>query len=101
MDIPKIETILDDTKQLHDEVKLKLHLGSAEVKTQLAGLESTLTTLTSKVQKIADVAGDSAKELSTAAELGFKGDSKEDVNIALELAANELKESYKKIQNLL
>ena len=101
MNIPKIETILDDTKQLHDEVKLKLHLGSAEVKTEIEGLESTLTTLKSKVKKIADVAGDSAKELSTAAELGFQGDSKEDVNIALELAANELKESYKKIQKLI
>jgi len=100
MNIPKITTILDDTKQLHDEVKLKLHLGSAEAKTQLESLESSMTTLKSKIAKIADVAGDSAKELSTAAELGFTGKSKEDVSIALELAANELKESYKKIQNL-
>ena len=101
MNIPKITTILDESKTLHDELKLKLHLGSAEVKSELEGLESTLTTLKSKVAKIADVAGDSAKELSTAAELGFTGESKEDVSVALELAANEIKESYKKIQKLI
>ena len=100
MNIPKLNTILDDAKQIKDELKLKLHLGTAEVKTELSSLEGTYDTLKSKVTKIAGVAGDSAKELSVAAELGFKGDSKEDVNIALELAANELKSSYKKIQKL-
>ena len=99
MNIKKIETILDDTKQLQDEMKLKLHLGSAEAKQQLEGLDDTYAALKSKVQKIADVAGDSAKELSTAAELGLGG-TKEDASVALELAANELKESFTKIKKL-
>jgi len=99
MNIKKIETILDESKQLHDEMKLKLHLGSAEAKEKLNTLESSYTTLKTKVQKISDVAGDSAKELKTAAELGYGG-TKEDATVALELAANELKESFKKIKNL-
>ena len=53
-----------------------------------------------KAEQIFDVADDSAEELKIAAELGIKADNKEDVMTALELAAEELKYSYQKIQNL-
>lgn len=97
----KIDSILNDTKQLHDELQLKLNLGKAELKDEFEGLESAYEILKSKVAKIADVTGDSAKELRIAAELGIKGDTKEDRDTALELAAEELKESYEKIKKLL
>jgi hypothetical protein len=47
------------------------------------------------------VVDDSADELKIAAELGIKAESKEDVLTALELAAEELKYSYQKIQNFI
>jgi len=97
----KIDSILNDTKQLSDELQLKLNLGKAELKDEFDGLESAYDLLKSKVKKIADVAGDSVEELQIAAELGIKGDSKEDRDTALELAAAELKEGYEKIKKLL
>lgn len=97
----KIDSILNDTKTLSDELQLKLNLGKADVKDEFDGLESAYELLKSKIAKIADVAGDSAAELRIAAELGIKGDSKEDRDTALELAAEELKESYEKIKKLL
>jgi len=86
---------------MSDELQLKLHLGKAELKDEFDGLESAYALLKSKVAQIADVAGDSAEELRIAAELGIKGDSKEDRDTALELAAAELKEGYEKIKKLL
>ena len=97
----KIDSILNDTKQLSDELQLKVNLGKAEIKDELDGLESAFDLLKAKVEKIADVAGDSAEELRIATELGIKGDSKEDRETALELVAEELKESYEKIKKLL
>ena len=97
----KIDSILNDTKQLSDELKLKLNLGKAELEDELEELESSYELLKSKIEKIADVAGDSAEELRVAAELGIKGDSKEDRETALELAAEELKDGYKKIKKLI
>ncbi len=97
----KITSMLNDAKQLRDEMQLKLNLGSAELKDKCQGLDSTYEQLKSKVEQIADVAGDSAEELRIAAELGIKGDSKEDRDTAIELAAEELKEGYEKIKKLL
>lgn len=97
----KIESILNDTKQLRDEMELKLALGSAELKDQCTGLDSAYEQLKLKVEQIADVVGDSAEELRIAAELGIKGDSKEDRDTAMALAAEELKEGYEKIKKLL
>ena len=57
----KIDSILNDTKTMSDELQLKLHLGKAELKDEFDGLESAYALLKSKVAQIADVAGDSAK----------------------------------------
>ena len=101
MNSEKINAILDEVKQAGDELKVKAELGNMELQEQLKELESSYETLKSKVKKIADVAGDSAEELAAAAELGFKADSKEDVETAVTLAVDELKESYDKIKKLI
>ena len=97
----KVENILNDAKQLRDEMQVQLNLGSAELKDQCKGLDSAYDQLKTKIEQIAEVAGDSSEELRVAAELGIKGDSKEDRETALELAAEEIKESYAKIKKLL
>ena len=97
----KIDDLLDGMTQLRDELVVQANLGKAEAKEELEKLNPTLELLKEKSQKIASVAGDAAAELSVAAEMGIKADSKEDLDIALELAADELKKSYEKIKNLL
>ena len=101
MNNEQIENILNEIKQAGDELKVKAELGNMELQEQIKELESSYETLKSKVKKIADVAGDSAEEVATAAELGFKADSKEDVDTAISLALDELKEGYKKIKKLI
>jgi len=101
MNNEQIENILNEIKQAGDELKVKAELGNMELQEQLKELESSYETLKSKVKKIADVAGDSAEEVATAAELGFKADSKEDVDTAISLALDELKEGYNKIKKLI
>ncbi len=101
MNSEKIESILEEMKQTSDEIKVKAGLGSMELQEQLDELESSYEVLKSKIKKIADVSGDSAEEIATAAELGFKADTKEDVDTAISLALDELKEGYSKIKKLI
>jgi len=101
MNNEQIENILNEIKQAGDELKVKAELGNMELQEQLKELESSYETLKSKMKKIADVAGDSAEEVATAAKLGFKADSKEDVDTAISLALDELKEGYSKIKKLI
>jgi hypothetical protein len=97
----KLDSILEDARQLGDELQLKISLGKAEAKDEFAELESKYGQLKANRKKIAEVAGDTAEELRIAAEMGFKSDSKEDVETAFELAAEELKKGYEKIKKLL
>ena len=97
----KIDDLLDGMTQLRDELVVQANLGKAEAKEELEKLNPALELLKEKSQKIASVAGDAAEELRIAAEMGIKADSKEELDIALELAADELKKSYEKIKNLL
>ncbi len=96
----KLKNLLDNLQQLKEELALKASLGQAEVEDELAKLEPIYNDLKSKAGKIADVAGDTASELKAAAELGIDADSKEDVDAALELAAEELKNAYDEIKNI-
>ncbi len=101
MDKNKINSMINDLKQLKDELTVKANLGVAEAQDELKKLEPVFDDLKEKAGKIADVAGDSASELKAAAELGIDAKSSDEVDTALELAAEELKSAYSKIKNIL
>ncbi len=101
MNTDKINGLIDDLKQLKDELTVKANLGMAEAQDELEKLEPVYEDLKAKATKIADVAGDSASELKAAAELGIDAKSSDDVDTALELAAEELKSAYGKIKDIL
>jgi len=101
MNTDKINGLIDDLKQLKDELTVKANLGMAEAQDELEKLEPVYDDLKAKAGKIADVAGDSASELKAAAELGIDAKSSDDVDTALELAAEELKSAYGKIKDIL
>jgi len=96
-----IEDILADAQTLRDELALQIKLGTAEAKDEFEKLEPHLNRLKQKTSEIAGAAGDTAKELAIAAELGIKADSADDVKTALKLAAEELKEGFEKIRKTL
>jgi len=97
----KINEMLNELGQLKDELTLKANLGVAEAQDELEKLEPLYDELKEKTSKITDVAGDTASELKAAAELGIDAKSTDEVQIALELAAEELKNSYSKIKKIL
>lgn len=101
MDTEKIDGLLTDLQQLKDELTVKAKLGVAEAQDELEKLEPLYNDLKDKTAKIAEVAGDTASELKAAAELGIDAVSNEDVQTALELAAEQLKNSYGKIKDIL
>ncbi len=101
MNTDKINGLIDDLKQLKDELTVKANLGMAEAQDELEKLEPVFNDLKEKAGKIADVTGDSASELKAAAELGIDAKSSDDVDTALELAAEELKSAYGKIKDIL
>jgi hypothetical protein len=92
---------LTEAERIRDELALKASLGAANAGDKFGKLNDKYEIFKAKSQKIFDVADDSADELKIAAEMGIKADSKEDVMVALELAAEEIKYSYQKIQNLI
>jgi len=97
----KINEMLNDLGQLKDELTLKANQGVAEAQKELEKLEPLYNDLKEKTSKIADVAGDTASELKAAAELGIDAKSTDEIQITLELAAEELKNSYSKIKEIL
>ena len=96
-----ITKAITEAERIRDELALKANLGAADAGDEFAKLNDKYEIFKAKSQKIFDVADDSADELKIAAEMGIKADSKEDVMTALELAAEEIKYSYQKIQNLI
>jgi hypothetical protein len=95
-----INKAIAEAQRIRDELALKASLGAADAGNEFSKLNDKYELFKEKSQKIFDVADDSADELKIAAELGIEAKSKEDVLTALELAAEELKYSYQKIQNL-
>lgn len=95
-----INKALETAQTIRDELALKANLGAADAGGQFAKLNDKYELFKEKSQKIFAVADDSADELKIAAELGIHAKSKEDVMTALELAAEEIKYSYQKIQHL-
>ena len=96
-----INKAITEAQRIRDELALKASLGAADAGDEFAKLNDRYELFKVKSQKIFDVADDSADELKIAAELGIDAKSKEDVLTALELAAEEIKYSYQKIQNLI
>ena len=94
----KIDSAIEEAQRIRDELVLKANLGAADAGDQLEKLNDKYELFKAKSKEIFAVADDSADELKIAAELGITAKSKEDVMTALELAAEEIKESYKKIQ---
>jgi len=95
-----IDTLIEEAQRIRDEIALKANLGAADAGDELSKLNDKYELFKAKSKEIFDVADDSADELKIAAELGISADSKEDVMTALQLAAEEIKESYKKIQKI-
>ena len=101
MNTDKLNSILADLQQLKDELTLKASLGQAEASDELEKLEPVFNELKAKMDKVVDVAGDSASELKAAAELGIDAENSDDISTALELAGDNLKEAYSKIKDIL
>lgn len=80
-----IDKMIAALKQQRDELRLQLKLGNAEVKEQWEDLEKKLAHLTSRVESIGDVAGETGKQVMTAAKL----------------AADEIQKGYERIRNML
>lgn len=95
-----LDIILDEAKTLRDTLQVQANLAKAEAEDDYDALEAEYESFIAKSKKIADAAGDSLEELSVAAELGFAADSKEDLDTALELAAEEIKKGYEKIKKI-
>ena len=95
-----IDTLIEEAQRIRDEIALKANLGAADASDELSKLNDKYELFKAKSKEIFDVADDSADELKIAAKLGISADSKEDVMTALQLAAEEIKESYKKIQKI-
>ena len=95
-----IDTLIEEAQRIRDEITLKANLGAADAGDELSKLNDKYELFIAKSKEIFAVADDSADELKIAAELGISADSKEDVMTALQLAAEEIKESYNKIQKL-
>jgi CRISPR/Cas system CSM-associated protein Csm2 small subunit len=94
-----INKSMKEAQRIRDELALKANLGAADAGDELSKLNDRYELFKTQSKKIFDVAGDSADELKIAAEMGINAKSKEDVLTALELAAEELKYSYQKMQN--
>ncbi len=96
-----INKAIAEAQKIRDELALKANLGATNAGDELLKLNDRYELFKEKSQKIFEVADDSFDELKIAAELGIKAESKDDVLTALELAAEEIKYSYQKIQNLI
>ena len=96
-----INRAIEEAQRIRDELALKANLGAANAGDELSKLNDRYDLFKAQSKKIFDVADDSADELKIAAEMGINAKSKEDVLTALQLAAEEIKYSYQKIQNFI
>jgi len=80
-----IDEMIDSLKQLRDELRLKIHLGSKEAQDQYDALEQKWDQMMKDSQPVKDAVSDTARG----------------VGVAAELAADELKSGYEKIRDLL
>jgi len=85
-DFPEnIDELLNDLKQLRDELKLQIHLGKAEAKDEWDKLEEKWQDLKDRSRDIGEATDESAQDVGT----------------AMELVVDELKKGYERIRKLL
>jgi SMC interacting uncharacterized protein involved in chromosome segregation len=80
-----IDDIVENLKQIRDELEVKIHLGKAEAKKEWDRLEKKWQELKGQSQAVAGTTSESLKNVGS----------------ALELVAEELKDGYKRIRKLL
>lgn len=80
-----LENLKDSIEQMRDEIKLKAHLGKAEAKEELEQLEEKWEKFMAEYKPLTREAGKIAENTGT----------------ALSLAAEELKEGYKRLRKML
>jgi hypothetical protein len=81
----QIEEMVSTLKQLRDELKVQIHLGKAEAKDEWERLEEKWQQFKGHSRSVAEAAGESAKNVSS----------------ALEIVGEELKSGYDRIRKLL
>ena len=80
-----LDAVIQDLKQMRDELEVQLHLASADARDEFAELEKKWEQLRAR----ADVVGHAAEEAA------------DNVGGAVSLVAEELKRGYQRIKNLL
>lgn len=78
------EALKASIEQMRDEINIKAHLGKAEAKEALEKLDKKWEALQAQYKPVADEAGKTAQNAKA----------------ALDLAADEIKEGYKRIRKL-
>jgi hypothetical protein len=83
-DKTRLDSIIDDLKRTRDELRLKLHLGAADARTEWEALEKKWGHLEGRLAVV-------GKEAEAAGE---------NIGEALELVANEIRAGYERVKKL-
>jgi len=80
-----LDQVIQDLKQMRDELEVQLHLASADARDEFAELEKKWDHLRARAEVVGDAAGEAADSVGDA----FSG------------VADELKKGYQRIKGLL
>lgn len=89
-----LKAYADELAQLHDEIKLKIHLGAKEAQDEWHEIEE-------KWKKFVSDAKSSEQKLESFAKDAELSESGKDIISALELVGSELKTAYQRIRKAL
>lgn len=89
-----LKAYADEIAQLHDEIKLKIHLGAKEAQDEWHEIEK-------KWKKFANDVKGSEQKLENFAKDAELSESGKDITSALELVGSELKAAYQRIRKAL
>lgn len=84
----RINELVEELKQHRDELKVKMHLAKADAKDEWEKLEKRMEALEAKLEAKKESFGDVVEDAS------------DNVEAALELAAEELKKGYQQIRKM-
>jgi len=80
-----IDQLIDDLKQVRDEVELRIHLAAADVRDEWDVVERKWAHLRGRAKRVGEAVEEAA----------------DDVGEALDVVADEVKRGYERIRNLL
>jgi hypothetical protein len=80
-----IDKLIDDLKQVRDEIEVKIHLAAADVRDEWDGIERKWEHLRGRAKRVGETVGEAA----------------DDVGEALDVVADEVKRGYERIRNML